>query len=326
MKRPNEHARRTFCLFIATITLGLCPQSTSLAIDFGTLVKKVGKVSDDLDLKHFDDFAQQPATVKAGRDVLERNGRRAGDALERARLLRKALLETLGDVDPAVVRQVGGLDEASQQAALVLSRGARNLEESIPDVALRSKFLQDGGGETLCTLGHYDDLMDDAIRFDTAIRAGNVKSPSVARSITLKEFGQFFYDNGDRAHHFWVTYVRPHWKLWLGGSALAAVMLAPDDYLDEAGNLTRDGLKKVTQFGGTLLGDAIGGLVEGVGEGTKQALKESGEAFVKTFFTSIWGIASLVLLAAIAVLAVPWMRRKMLGWLTSSAPKKAKAE
>lgn len=324
MKALNNQTQRTIRLSVATIVLCGCLQSWALAVDFSSLVKKAGKFSDDVELKQLDEFAQQPGTIKAGRDILEKSGRRADDAIERARLLRKALSETLDDVDPALLRQLDELDEASQQAALVLSRGARNLEDGIPDVALRGRFLQDGGGETLCTLGRYDDLMDDAIRFDTAVRAGNIKVPPGARSVTLKEFGNFFYEQGDRAHHFWVNYVRPHWKLWLGGSALTAVMLAPDEYLDPVGDLTREGVKKVAQFGGDVLGGALVGIVEGAGEGTTEAARKTSEAFFRTFLTSVWGIVSLVVLATVGVLSVPWTRRRLFGLFQSTAEEKSR--
>lgn len=324
MNLPNNRTRSIISLSVATIALNVWLQSWALAIDFSSLVKKAGKVSDDVELKHLNEFAQQPATARAGRDILEKSGRSADNAIERARLLREALSQTLSDVDPVVLRQLDQLDEASQQAALVLVRGARNLEDGIPDVALRGRFLQNGGGETLCTLGRYDDLMDDAIRFDTAIRAGNIKAPPGARSVTLNEFGRFFHEQGDRAHHFWVNHVRPNWKLWLGGSTLTAVMLAPDEYLDELGNLTREGLKKVAQFGGGLLGDALSGIVEGTGEGTKEAARKTSEAFFRTFLTSVWGIVSLIVLATVGVLLVPRTRRMLFGLFQSTSEEKSR--
>ena len=66
----------------------------------------------------------------------------------------------------------------------------------------------------MAALGLYDDLVEDAIRFDEALRAGQIlPAPGAARS-SLEDFGKFFRSSGDRSHRFWTIYVRPHWKLW----------------------------------------------------------------------------------------------------------------
>lgn len=299
-------------VLVAVVTSVLCAHSSAWAVDLSKLVKRVGKVPDDVNIKRLDELAQKPATVRAGRDLLERTAKRTDDAAEWSRLLRQSLQATIGDIDPVAFRQLNQLDEASQQAALVLTRGARSLESGIPDISLRSRFIQDGGGEILCTLGRYDDMLDDAIRFDTAVRAGRITAPTGMQLASLQSFGQFFYEQGNRAHHFWTHYVRPHWKLWLGGAALTAVMLAPDEYLDAAGNLTKAGIKKVTAFGGTLLGRALSGAVEGTGEGIQNAARDTAAAFSKTFLSGGLGIASLLVLILGIILLVPFLRRRLL--------------
>lgn len=305
------------CPCIAALAFCLCFQSQALAFDFNALVKRVGRCADNVEIKHLDEFAQQPATVKAGRDIVQRNAGKMDEVISRDRLLR-ALRTQLADVDTTLYRQLDELDDASLQAAIVLSSGAHNVKRGIPDIARRSQFLQEGGGETLCTIGRHADLMEDAIRFDTALKAGKLPSPPGMKSLALKDFGAFFYEQGDRAHHFWQTYVRPHWKLWLGGSALTAVMLAPDEYLDHTGDLTKGGLKKITTVAGDLLGKALAGTVEGVGEGAKQVARESSEAFFRTFFTSTWGILSLVLISIALLLLVPATRRRVIRLCASS--------
>ena len=120
------------------------------------------------------------------------------------------------------------LDEPTREVSLILARGSRSVRKSIPDIAVRSRFIREGGAETISALGLYDDLVEDAIRFNGAVAVRSCSDrPWNGPQVTLENFGRFFHSSGDRGHRFWTVYVRPHWKLWLGGSALAAVMLPP---------------------------------------------------------------------------------------------------
>lgn len=103
--------------------------------------------------------------------------------------------------------------------------------------------------------------------------------------------------------------MRPHWKLWLTGTALAAVMLAPDEYLDAAGNLTRAGIEKVAKLGGAVLAGALAGIAQATGEATRQVVRQTAEQVSKTFFGDAWGIVAFALVLSAVVLAVPLTRR-----------------
>lgn len=301
---------RQIVLLVASV-LGL--PNPLWAVDFSKVIRQVGKVSDEVPLNRIDDVVQDAATARAGRDLLENVGVRLDDPVDRTRGLRKAWKEALGEADPNLLKQIDQLDQTTQEAALVLIRGANRVESTIPDIAIRSNFLTDAGGDTLAAIGRYDDLMDDALRFNLALRAGSLPTPTGLRAVTLNDFGKFFQQQPSRARHFWTTYVRPHWKAWLGGTALTAVIVTPDEYLDEAGNVIKDKIKKLIGFGGTVIGDILGGAGEGAGEGLAEILRKSFYGIMTGFFSSGWGIVAFVLLSGIMIFSVPFTRKLVFG-------------
>jgi hypothetical protein len=127
--------------------------------------------------------------------------------------------------------------------------------------------------------------------------------------VELHDFGSFFHKQGQRGHSFWEKYVRPHWKLWVGTTALAAVLLAPDEYIDMAGNLTKEGLQKIGRLGGAVLAGALAGAVEGSGEAAKEIVEETARSIKYTFFRSPSGIIAAALLVLVVILLVPATRR-----------------
>lgn len=306
--REPKHDRSVFRVYAIVFTCGALSTPT-FAIDFASLVRRVGRVSDDVPVHRIDEVARDAASSRAGRELLEKSGARAVDAMERTKALRRALRETLGESDASLLRQIDDLNEPAQQAALILSRGARTLERGMPDIAMRSRFFRDSGAETVAALGRFDDLLDDAMRFDIALRGGRISSPPGVRSITLQDFGRFFHQQGGRGHHFWVKYVRPHWKLWLGGSALAAVLVAPDEYLDSVGDFTSEGLNKLGVAAGDILGKTLQGMIEGAGEGTKKAIRHANDAVTRTFLKSVSGVAALLVLVSVGLFLLPFTRR-----------------
>ena len=291
-------------LFVAVILLMWTGEAR--AINFGSLVRTLGRVADDVPLNKVDDVAEELAKSKAGREVLKKAGVRIDDALERSRGLSRLLRETVGESNPAILKQLDALDEPAREAALVLARGARRIDEAIPDVALRSQFLREGGAETVAALGRHPDFVDDVLEFDVALRAGRLPSPAGMRAATLEDLGHFLHVGGDRARHFWSNSVRPHWKLWLGGSALTAVLITPDEYLDAVGDLTEAGLEKLGKFGGDLLAKALRGAVTGLGEGSKKVVQESAETVTRVFLTEVWGVVTLTLM----VLVIAFLTRR----------------
>ena len=118
-------------------------------------------------------------------------------------------------------------------------------------------------GETLAAMGRGDNaFIKEVIDLDAKIGAKTLKSPPGMRAVVLDDIGSFFQKTGEAGKKFWEKSVRPHWKLWLGGTALAAILLAPEEFLDSAGELTKEGFKKVVSFGGDMLGNALAGTTE----------------------------------------------------------------
>lgn len=299
-----------FCLVFGPAALAPSP---ALA-DLGRLVRGIARVSDDVPLGKIDDVATGNGMRRAAQELMEESGTRIDDAAARTRAVRKALDEALSAIESKPLRQqlakdLARLDLPSQEAALLLARGSKRIADVVPDVALRSRLLREGGGEVVAALGRFDDLADDAVRFDLAVSKGAVRSPSGMRKLGTDDFGRFFLEQGKRGHQFWTVYVRPHWKLWLAGTALAAVMIAPDEFLDAAGNLTEHGIKRVGELGGEVLARTVTAAIAASGEASKKVIRETTEQVSKTFFSDVWGIPALALLLVVIVIAVPVTRR-----------------
>lgn len=294
---------------------------TPCLADLGRLVRGIARVSDDVPIRSLDDLPSSPRMRRAARELIEEAGTHSDDVLSRTKAVRRALEQTLSSIEsPSLRRQfledISRLDLPSQEAALVLARGSKRLADVVPDIAIRSRLLRNGGGEMLASLGRFEDLADDALKFDVAVNKGILRSPREMRNLTSEDFGRFFLDQGKRGHHFWTKYVRPHWKLWLAGTALAAVMLAPDEFLDAAGNLTEQGIGKVGKLGGEVLAGALAGTIHAAGEGAKQIVRETTQEFSRTFFADVWGILTFALLVVVVVVAVPFTRRYCIGILS----------
>lgn len=326
MTRMNLKPTWSLNHLVSVLSLGLVLLTSphdAHAINFGSIIRQVGRVADDVPLNKVDDVAEELATSKAGRDLLRKGGVRIDDAMERSRGLNRLLREAVGEANPSLIKQLDALDEPTREAALVFVRGARKIDDAIPDLAMRSQFLREGGAETVAALGRHPELVDDALQFDVALRAGRLSPPAGMRAATLEDLGRFLRVGGDRAQRFWISSVRPHWKLWLGGAALTAVLLAPDEYLDEFGNLTEAGLQKVSKFGGEVLAKALRGTVTGIGEGSKEVVRETAGTMARVFLSDVWGVVTLTSLLLLTGFAVPLIRRLLLAcwrWITATKP------
>ncbi len=331
--RQRATMRGVLYLVSGIIALWSAPASA----DLGRLVRSIARVGDDVPIRRIDEVAASPGMRRMARevsdDLLRRTegvGKAIGkgtthtdDVLARTRAVRKALEETLsavraGPLREELLKNLGRLDLAAQEAALVLARGSKRLADTVPDIAVRSRLLRNGGGEMVAAIGRFDDLAEDALRFDLAAVDGAIRSPPGMRKLASEDFGRFFLDQGGRAHRFWTAYVRPHWKLWLTGTALAAVMLAPDEFLDSAGNLTQAGIEKLIKLGGEGLAGVLEGMVRGVGEATKHVVRRTTEEALKTFFSDAWGVLAFGLIACVVVFTVPLTRRwliRAIRWL-----------
>jgi len=320
-------ARCCVWCIVAALSLSLVG-SVAEAANLARIIRQAAGVADEIPIRRLDEVVQEGATSRAGRELLEKldQGRRLDDLVDESAAIRRAWKEALGTADSRVFREIDSLPPASQRAALVLAHGGRQLKSAVPDVALRSRIVREGGAETLAALGRFNDLADDAVRFDIALKSGKLPSPAGARALTLNDFGSFFHNMGDRGHRFWTQYVRPHWKLWLGTTALAAVLLAPDEFLDQMGNLTEKGMEKLGRIGGKVLASAMTGTIRGVATGTQEVVKETSRAIVESFFTSVSGVVSAVAIALTALIVIRPTRRWLLGGVCRIFASKSSAQ
>lgn len=311
----SEKTSRHKWIFIPAILVAviLSPSHVAHADTWRTIsriVRAVGELGDDVPLRRLDPrFAPQRGRLVE--EALKNRARRAAiDSADEIRHLDSLWRELLSPRGETILREVKSLPIPEQRIAYVMSVGAQQLKNTVPDVATRGNLIRHGGPETLLAIGRYPDLAEDALRFDLAIRNQRLLPPPGGRALGTGDFGRFFERTGDRGYSFWQKYVRPHWKLWVGGAALTAVMLAPDEFLDEVGNLTEAGLAKIARFGSKALFDAIRGAargtIEGTGQGLKGVIEAIGTSFVTTFLTSWSGwIALICLIGAVIAFVKP---------------------
>lgn len=277
------------------------------------IVKKIGKVADDIPLSKIDDALRNPNIAKQGRDLLETTARQSDEALSSRNAVRR-LLEKSGEaVDPVVLKQLDNLDDAGMSVVYVVSKGTGSVGEAVPDLLTRTRFIADGGADTLATIGRHSDLMNDALDFQVMVKAGQVTSKT-GQKVTLQTFGEFFQKTGDKGRRFWVKYVRPHPKKWLAGGALAAILLTPDEYLDEAGDLLAAGIEKLPREIGELAGKISSAAVTGAGEGAASFMEKTVVSVLKTWLLSFWGVvAGVVAVFLVFPKSFHWLRNRVMG-------------
>lgn len=288
------------------------PNSELFAANIGRLLRQLGRVADDVPIRNLDEIAESRLAASKGRELLERAGRAEYDDFGKlAGKAQRAWADVLQGLPPGVIKEVESLPVDRQLAILPLARGAKVVGTQVGDLALRNRLLREGGAELLSAVGRYEDLAEDAIRFDAALRGGRLLSPAGSPPVTLADFGRFFHEHGDRARNFWVKYVRPHWQLWLGGTALTALLLAPDEYIDGLGNLTRAGLEKIGKTGGKALAAVLSGVAQGAVEGTGQALRGTMSSIARTVIANVWNFLATILLGTLMLLAVRPIRKRI---------------
>lgn len=252
---------------------------------FEAIIRGTAKVSDDIPLRHLDELAGQVGRSPSFRRFIDESLTRSGQlsntmspvlrGVAHSDEVLRLLKGTLGPVNPAIIRKVDQLDDASRSLALVLSRGGESLQHAVPDIALRGRFLRAGGGETLAAIGlHGDETLRSALRVNEAIAAGTLKMPPGLRAVSLADFGQAMMQFGDASWTFWQRYVTPHWKLWLASGALGAYLLNPEMFQDAAGKLTERGFAELTKLAGAVTAAAISGIKEGGEKAGQEIIEE----------------------------------------------------
>ncbi|MGL6226287.1 MAG: hypothetical protein ACRC10_06635 [Thermoguttaceae bacterium] len=252
---------------------------------FKALVRNTARIADDVPLRSLEN-AVNPGSSKMAREMMETTGKGVNNSIPYTKQLLRQIEQTTGPVlDPAVLRTLGKLDEANLEAALLLSRGAQNVTHAVPDIATRAALLRNVDGNTLCVLGRYGNLADEAVLFNRALDSKGIHSAS--RAVTLDDFGNFFRQTGQGGYDFWMNTVKPHWKLFAAGGVLAVILITPEEYLNYGIETTAEGVKKIIRVVGKAGGEAGAAVAEGAGEGVVTMLI----AMTK----SVWGQIALLI-------------------------------
>jgi hypothetical protein len=131
------------------------------------------------------------------------------------------------------------------------------------------------------------------------------------RSVQLDDFGKLFTKYGDAANNFWTKYITPHWGKWLTGGAIAWYLIDPEGFMDTAGNLTEEGIKRLTQAAGEVAATAISGMSKGIEQAMEKVGTESAKAVKRTignFFTSWTAFCGGIVILLGVGLALPFTR------------------
>jgi hypothetical protein len=297
-------------VIITLLILMFTVQSTS-AINFSKVVRGAAKVADDVSVHNADELVTVMSHSKVSREALENATRRIVKSAD-STVLKNTVEAELRSIDPSLVRFADELDKPSQQYLLVLGNGAKTCEKNFPDILQRVKFLERGGAETVAAVGMYgDDAAKAAMRFDAALHGGKIISPQGMRAVQLNDFGKLFTKYGDAANNFWTKYITPHWSKWLAGGVLAWYLLDPEGFMDTVGNLTEEGIKRLTQAAGDVVATAISGVSKGVEQAMEKIGTESAEAVKRTvgnFFTSWTAFCGGVVILFGVCLVLPFTR------------------
>ena len=309
---------------LMAVALFCCSMSAGDAYGdvWATLARRTAKVSDDIPLRQADEFIDQMKRSRGLQDAL--NSRfsrlgRAGDELDDAAKLaarraavRTALETATEGVDPRVLRSLDNLDDIGRETALVLAEGGRYTNRVVPDIAARSALLRRGGMETLAGVGMFgEDAARAALRLDTAIQAGRISSKNAARAVSVADFGRLLSRNGEAGWRFWSTYVTPHWGKWLAGGALTAYLIAPEQFMDGAGKMTKGGVKKLTE----LVGATAAAAISGVAEGSEAAAGTIGRAIRDSYLNGWQGVVAVLGTVVLLCLVLARPRRALFGWM-----------
>jgi len=291
---------------------------TSLIAAAGTrgvldeLVRGTARVAEDVPVKRLDEVVTELSKSRVAREAVDAELRKAGRAAEvgeaargaaRSHEVLRLLRSATAELDPSLIRRIEQLDDASRDAALVLTRGGEELSRTLPDLATRGRLLREGGADTVAVVGIFGpDAAHAALRLDEAIRGGAVVVKEGRRAVTVADFGNAMLRFGEGSWSFWKEYVQPHWKLWAASGALAAYLANPEYFQDAAGKLTESGFKRLTE----LVGEVGASAIRGVGRGSGEAARQMKQAAQETFFDGWQGlyaaVGTLVFLGAVAIL------------------------
>lgn len=307
-------------VLVLTLAVALCGVSEDASGSvWSKILRRSAQVPDDVPLSQTDDLAERLAKSPGLEDNLARRfptladeAATAGRKVDLLRIVRQAA----PGLDENVLRQLDELDLPAKRAAVVLAEGGQRVRQTIPDIAARARFLRRGGSQTVAAVGlHGDEAARAALRLDTALTAGRLATPPGMRAATLKDFGNLMVRHGEAGWSFWKRYVKPHWKKWLAGGALTALLITPDKFIDAAGNLTEQGFQKLAD----LLGEAAAIAIRGTSDVLGTVVQESVEATAESFFSDWKGIYAAVGVLIVLTFLLPRPRWFVLGRLARLA-------
>ena len=258
----------------------------------GELLRESARVPENVVVRDMERVARDAARSRAFREAVDAEIREAGkvEKLSRAEAVLQRLQRFTSKLDPSIHEGLKEIDQGSRETALVLARGGESIQRAIPDIATRSRFLQEGGAEAAVAIGALgDDAAKEAVRLDQAIRAGSLTVREGQTAVGLADFGRVMSQGGEASMAFWKTYVKPHWKIWLGTGALAAYLAAPESFQGAAGQLTEVGFQRLTELAGAVGAAAI----RGVGKGSEKAARSVWTAIYETYFTGESGLFAI---------------------------------
>lgn len=257
-----------------------------------TQIARAGQVSEDMARSGRAREAIESALKRA--DQLTPESRAAARLAEVERILSRVAQQG----DASLLRDIRALAPEQREVAAVLARGGQTLASKVPDLRVRSLLLKSGGADLVAAAGqHGDDFVNEALRFQAALDAGKIVSPPGMRVVTVADFGRTMSQGGKASWQFYQNYVRPNWKVWLAGTALAAYIIDPDGFQDAAGRITEKGIENAEKFGGKVLSAAL----QGAAKGGKQAVDEVFNTSTQYFRDwEAWvGLAALVLVVSL---------------------------
>jgi len=309
MQKTKPHLQRITAFLTVILLLTSLLPSIAASFPWKTFIQGTARVADDVPVNKADDVAQSLARSKNAMRKLDADLLQAGkltdqmDDAARAAARNTAMLKALEKAipdNPALLREIKALDNASQEAAVVLAKGGQSMTRVMPDITGRGQLLKRGGADVVAAVGlHGDDAARAAMRLDTAIQGGSLIIPAGKRMVTLEDFGRVMAKTGESGWQFWQKYVQPHWKLWLGSGALAVYLNDPEQFQDAAGNLSEAGFRHL----GLLMGEVSAGAIRGISQGTTEVVEKVVVETTAGFLQSWQGFFSgLLILFGISLL------------------------
>ena len=262
-------------------------------------LRKTGKAAENVPFRQMDDFVPDAHIRRNAREVLMEKGKFLDEAAY-ARRMSDELGDLFRNADPATLQVVRKLDAPTQEMVFLASRGVRNVDEVPMDLLVRRELLNAADGKTLCALGLHPSLVPDAVNVQNLIRAGKITTPDGMRRLSLDDFGSFFHRYGTAGVRFWEKHIRPNWKIWVGGGALTALLLTPEEYLNDSAEWLADGAAKIAKFGVEVVSGIAAGTLEGTAEGFGETLSRFWN-WCASFFLTWKGVGVLTVLAIVGL-------------------------